>query len=150
MNAVYLYPSLGLFEGTVMSVGRGTDYPFQVIGHPDLKSNNFSFTPESRNGATDPLFKGIKCNGYKLDNFANIFLKNLRSIYLYWMIATYKELPDKTKYFNSYFDQLAGTSKLRQQIIAGMSEEDIHKSWKSDIDKFKIIRKKYLLYPDFE
>ena len=150
MNAVYLYPSLGLFEGTVMSVGRGTDYAFQVIGHPDLKSNNFSFTPESRNGATNPPFKKVKCNGFNLDNFASIYLKNLRSIYLYWLIATYKELSDKTKYFNSYFDQLAGTAKLRQQIIAGVSEEEIHKSWKSDIGKFKIIRKKYLLYPDFE
>ena len=150
MNAVYLYPSLGLFEGTVMSVGRGTDYAFQVIGHPDLKSNNFYFTPESRIGATDPPFKGVKCNGFNLDNFASIYLKNLRSIYLYWLIATYKELSDKTKYFNSYFDKLAGTSKLRQQIIAGVSEEEIHKSWKSDIGKFKIIRKKYLLYPDFE
>ena len=150
MSAVYLYPSLGLFEGTVMSVGRGTDFAFQVIGHPDLKSNNFSFTPESRNGATNPPFKKVKCNGFNLDNFASIYLKNLRSIYLYWLIATYKELSDKTKYFNSYFDKLAGTSKLRQQIIAGVSEEEIHKSWKSDIDKFKIIRKKYLLYPDFE
>ena len=140
MNSVYLYPSLGIFEGTVMSVGRGTDYPFQVIGHPDLKKSNFSFTPESMNGATDPPFKGIKCNGFKLDDFANIYLKNFRSLYLFWMLATYKDLPDKTNYFNSYFDQLAGTAKLRKQIIAGTSEEDIHKSWKSDIDKFKIIR----------
>ena len=150
MNAVYLYPSLGLFEGTVMSVGRGTDYPFQVFGHPDLKSSNFSFTPESRIGATDPPFKGIKCNGFNLENFANIYLKNLRSIYLFWLIATYKELPDKSGFFSLYFDQLAGTAKLRQQIIGGISDEEIHKSWKSDIDKFKNIRKKYLLYPDFE
>ncbi len=150
MNAVYLYPSLGLFEGTVVSVGRGTDLPFQVIGHPDLKNGNYSFTPESKPGAINPPFLGIKCNGYKLYDFADIYIKSLHEIYLYWLIATYKILPDKTIFFNSYFDQLAGTDKLRKQIIAGINEEDIHKSWQGDIAKFKKIRKKYLLYPDFE
>jgi uncharacterized protein YbbC (DUF1343 family) len=150
INSIYLYPSLGLFEGTVVSVGRGTDLPFQVIGHPDIKNGNYSFTPESKPGATNPPFKGIKCNGFKLNDFADIYIKNLKQIYLYWLTAAYKELPDKTNFFNSYFDQLAGTAKLRQQIIAGTNEDDIRKSWKSDIDKFKKIRKKYLLYPDFE
>jgi len=150
MNAVYLYPSLGLFEGTVVSVGRGTDFPFQLIGHPDLKDGNYTFTPESKPGANNPPLLGIKCNGIKLYDFANIYIKNLNEIYLFWLTATYNSLPDKTNFFNSYFDQLAGTDKLRKQIIAGTSEEDIRKSWQSDIAKFKIIRKKYLLYPDFE
>lgn len=150
INSVYLYPSLGLFEGTVVSVGRGTDYPFQVIGHPDIKNGNYSFTPVSKPGAANPPFKGIKCNGYKLDEFAEIYIKNIRQIYLYWLTAAYKELPDKANFFNSYFDKLAGTDKLRKQIIAGTKEEDIYKSWKGDIDKFKKIRKKYLIYPDFE
>jgi len=150
MNSVYLYPSLGLFEGTVISVGRGTNFPFQVIGHPDLKNDNFSFTPESKPGSTNPLFLGVKCNGYNLNNFANFYIKNLRQIYLFWLTTTYKDVPDKANFFNSYFDRLAGTGKLRQQIISGTSEDDIRKSWQNDIDKFKKIRKKYLLYPDFE
>lgn len=150
VQSIYLYPSLGLFEGTVVSVGRGTDLPFQIIGHPDIKKGNYSFTPESKPGATDPPFKGIKCNGYKLDEFADFYIKNIKEIYLYWLTATYKELPDKANFFNSYFDKLAGTDKLRKQIIAGANEEAIRKSWKSDIDKFKKIRKKYIIYPDFE
>lgn len=149
-SSIYLYPSLGLFEGTVVSVGRGTDFPFQVIGHPDIKNGSYSFTPESKPGATNPPFKGIKCNGYKLDEFADIYIKNIKEIYLYWLTAAYKELPDKANFFNSNFDKLAGTDKLRKQIIAGTNEEDIRKSWKGDIDKFKKIRKKYILYPDFE
>ena len=149
-QSIYLYPSLGLFEGTVVSVGRGTDLPFQIIGHPDMKKGNFSFTPESKPGAANPPFKGIKCNGYKLDEFADIYIKNIKEIYLYWLTAAYKELPDKANFFNSYFDKLAGNDKLRKQIIAGTNEEVIRKSWKSDIDKFKKIRKKYIIYPDFE
>ena len=150
MKAVYLYPSLGLFEGTAISVGRGTDYPFQVIGHPNLKDGNYTFTPESKPGARNAKYQGVKCNGYKLDDFADIYIKNLRKLYLFWMTATYKELPDTANYFNTYFDNLAGTDKLRKQIIAGVSDDDIHLSWKSDIEKFKKIRKKYILYPDFE
>ncbi|MFA5781533.1 MAG: DUF1343 domain-containing protein, partial [Bacteroidales bacterium] len=80
----------------------------------------------------------------------DFYIKNLRQIYLFWLTATYKDVPDKANFFNSYFDQLAGTAKLRQQIISGTSEDDIRKSWQSDTDKFKKIRKKYLLYPDFE
>ena len=149
-QSIYLYPSLGLFEGTVVSVGRGTDLPFQIIGHPDMNKGNYSFTPESKTGAANPPFKGIKCNGYKLDEFADIYIKNIKEIYLYWLTAAYKELPDKANFFNSYFDKLAGNDKLRKQIIAGTNEEVIRKSWKSDIDKFKKIRKKYIIYPDFE
>jgi len=150
MTSVYLYPSLGLFEGTVISVGRGTDLPFQVIGNPDIKNGNYTFTPVSKPGAINPPFLGIKCNGFKLGDFADLYIKNLRHIYLFWLTALYKDFPDKANYFNTYFDKLAGTTKLREQIIAGTSEEDIRKSWQSDIDKFKLIRKKYLLYPDFE
>jgi len=150
MKAVYLYPSLGLFEGTVVSVGRGTEYPFQVIGHPSLTNGNYTFTPESKPGASSPKYLGQKCNGYKLDDFADIYIKNLHKLYLFWLSATYKALPDTATFFNEYFDQLAGTSKLRKQIVDGVSEEAIHLSWKADIEKFKKIRKKYILYPDFE
>jgi uncharacterized protein YbbC (DUF1343 family) len=152
MDAIYLYPSLGLLEGTKISVGRGTDYPFQIIGCPDLKNTDFSFTPKSIKGeCSNPPYKGIKCNGYNLSNFADNYIKNIKRIYLFWLIGTYNEVSDKSNYFkSSFFDELAGTSKLRQQIINGMSEEDIRKSWIPDIEKFKKIRKKYLLYPDFE
>lgn len=150
MNAVYLYPSLGLFEGTVMSVGRGTDYQYQLIGHPDLKNGNYSFTPESKPGAKNPKFLGVKCNGYKLDDFADIYIKNLHKLYLFWLTAAYKSLQDTAHFFNDYFDNLAGTDKLRLQIIKGATEDEIHQSWKADIEKFKKIRKKYILYPDFE
>jgi uncharacterized protein YbbC (DUF1343 family) len=150
MNSVYLYPSLGLFEGTVISVGRGTSYPFQCFGHPDLSTGTFEFTPQSMPGAKYPPYMGKLCKGFLLDNFAEIYIKNLQQIYLYWLIASYKVLPDKATFFNAYFDKLAGSSDLRLQIIAGNDEETIRKSWQEDIMKFKKIRKKYLLYPDFE
>lgn len=150
MNSVYLYPSLGLFEGTVISVGRGTEYPFQCFGHPDLSSGTFEFTPQSKAGAKYPPYLGKLCKGFLLDNFAEIYIKNLQQIYLFWLIASYNELPDKSTFFNAYFDKLAGSSNLRLQIIAGKDEETIRKSWQDDIVKFKKIREKYLLYPDFE
>jgi len=150
MNAVYLYPSLAMFEGTVISVGRGTDLPFQVIGHPFLKSGTYTFTPKSMPGATAPLYEGKECKGYDLDNFAEVYVKNIRQIYLFWLMGCYQNMDDKANYFTPMFDKIAGTAKLRQQIISGVSEDDIRKSWKPDLDKFKLIRKKYLLYPDFE
>lgn len=150
MNAVYLYPSLGLFEGTVISVGRGTELPFQTIGYPGLKNAPYSFIPKSTEGAKNPPYLGTKCNGYNLSNFADIYVKNIRQLYLYWLINTYKNIDNKATYFNEYFDNLAGTSKLRNQIISGKEEEEIRKSWQDDIKKFKIIRRKHLLYPDFE
>lgn len=150
MDAVYLYPSLGLFEGTVVSVGRGTDYPFQLFGHPYLEKTKFCFVPQSNYGAVNPLYKGDTCYGYKLDDFAAIYLKNLHQLYLFWLQETYNELKDTTTFFNSYFNNLAGISTLKQQIISGVSEDDIRQSWQNDLLKFKDIRKKYLLYPDFD
>jgi uncharacterized protein YbbC (DUF1343 family) len=150
MNSVYLYPSLGLMEGTIISVGRGTNKPFQIIGNPGLTSGNFSFTPESKPGATNPPFLGEKCLGYDLENFSMIYIKNLKQIYLYWIIGSYEELKNKGNFFNPFFDKLAGTKKLREQIMNKVTEEEIRKSWQTDIAKFKTVRKKYLLYPDFE
>lgn len=150
MNSVYLYPSLGFFEGTVISVGRGTDYPFQCFGHPKLTDGTFLFTPKSTSGALNPPYMGTECKGFLLNNFAEVYIKNLNQLYLYWIIEAYKQLKDKTTFFNSYFDTLAGGTELRLQIIAGKDEETIRKTWADDIAKFKTIRKKYLLYPDFE
>lgn len=148
--SVYLYPSLALFEGTVISVGRGTDKPFEVIGAPELTSAPYSFTPQSKAGATHPPYEGQKCYGYELTDFGNIMIKNYQKIYLFWLKGTYKDYPDKTKFFNSYFNQLAGTDKLRQQIESGVSDDEIHKSWLPAINEFKKIRKRYLLYTDFQ
>lgn len=152
MEAIYLYPSLCLFEGTVISVGRGTNRPFQVFGHPDLKSGTYEFTPKSIKGmAVKPMFENQVCKGYDLVEFADDMICKYRKIYLFWLMESYKELGSKKDFFsNSMFDKLAGSSHLREMIIAGKTEEEIRKSWQQGIENFKIIRKKYLLYPDFE
>jgi len=150
MSSVFLYPSLALFEGTVISVGRGTDSPFEVIGNPLLKPTNFSFTPQSMPGAQTPLYQGQKCNGYDLSNFGTIMVKNYQKIYIFWLKGMYKDYPDKANFFNSYFRNLAGTDVLQKQIEQGMPEEEIRKSWEPGISAFLKIRKKYLLYPDFK
>ncbi len=150
MAAVYLYPSLCFFEGTVISVGRGTDKPFQVVGHPSLKDAPFKFTPQSRIGAKNPKYEGQVCYGYDLTNFGNGFIRDSRMIYLYWLIDLFNRYEKKSEFFNAYFNTLAGTDQLKNDIIAGKTEEEIRKSWKAGIDEFKTIRKKYLLYPDFE
>lgn len=157
MSSVYLYPSLGLFEGTVVSVGRGTDLPFQVIGHPTLQNPNFKgkkpnykFTPKPKPSAMDPKYNGQTCYGYNLAEFGTEYLKNIKKIYLFWLIGTYQNTPDKTTFFEENFNYHVGNSTLQQQIKDGVSEEEIRKSWKPGIDRFKTIRKKYLLYTDFE
>ena len=151
MKAIWLYPSLCLFEGTVVSVGRGTDKPFQVIGHPDLTDANIDFTPVDIPGvATDPPYEGKVCHGYDLGEFSEAFVKSAGTLYLFWLVDCYARLKDKTEFFNSYFDKLAGTDALRKQIIAGETEETIKKSWEADLATYKVMRKKYILYPDFE
>ncbi len=151
MSSVYLYPSLGLFEGTAISVGRGTDKPFQLLGHPYLKIFDYTFTPKSLSGfSMHPPYQDTLCYGYDLSEFGNAFMKNNQHLYLYWLIELYKSFPDKKKFFNPFFDKLAGTKSLKKQITEGLSEEEIHKSWANGIEQFKKIRKKYLLYPDFE
>ncbi len=150
MASVYMYPSLGLFEGTIVSVGRGTDLPFQVIGHPSLQKTNYTFIPQPKEGAMDPKYKGQVCNGYNLYNFGTEYMKNTKKIYLYWLIGTYKNTPDKTNFFDENFNYHAGNATLQKQIKEGADEDEIRKSWEEGINKFKIIRKKYLLYKDFE
>ena len=150
MTAVYLYPSLGLFEGTMVSVGRGTEKPFQVIGHPTLNTGSYKFTPKGMSGAKNPPYKGQLCNGHDLGKFGSMVIRNYKSIYLYWLTGAYRETPEKDQFFNNYFNTLAGTDKLKDQIEKEVPEEEIVKSWKSGILEFKKIRKGYLLYPDFE
>lgn len=150
MNAIYLYPSLGFFEGTIVSVGRGTGKPFQVIGVPDSAIKGYSFTPvKIPNVAENPPYENVKC--YGMDLTRNAFsVKTTKRLELKWLIGFYKNATDKTTYFNSFFDKLAGNETLRKQIESNVSETEIRNSWKADLDKYKLIRKKYLLYPDFE
>lgn len=146
-KAVYLYPSLCLFEGTAMSVGRGTDLPFQVYGSPNFSIGSFAFTPESKPGASmNPKYKGKQCFGQNLTGYAENYQNNPQQINLTWLIESYKLLSPKETYFTSYFDKLAGTDKLRLQIESGKTELEIRESWEADLNQFKEIRKKYLLY----
>ena len=149
-TSIYLYPSLGLFEGTVISIGRGTDFPFQVFGHPKLKDMPFSFTPESRPGASkNPPLKGELCHGVDLRDYNHSFFLELRQINLDWLILAYQSWPSKDKFFNSYFNTLMGSRQLRQQLTEGLDEQTIRESWKEGLENFMLVRSKYLLYPDF-
>lgn len=149
MESVYLYPSLCLFEGTIVSVGRGTDYPFSIFGYPGASEGNFSFTPESRVGASiSPPYKGIECKGYNLREEVQDIQKN-PGIRLNWLLMSYKSSPDKEKFFTPFFSKLAGTEELRQQIEAGFTEDEIKATWKQGLADFQKIRHRYLLYHDF-
>jgi uncharacterized protein YbbC (DUF1343 family) len=150
MAAVYLYPSLGLFEGTVVSVGRGTDLPFQVIGHPALQKGPFTFTPQPKPGAMEPKYKGQLCRGYNLVDFGKEYMKDSKKVYLFWLIGMYENTPDKATFFDENFNYHAGNASLQQQIKEGKTESEIRYSWQDGLKKFKVIRKKYLLYKDFD
>jgi uncharacterized protein YbbC (DUF1343 family) len=150
MNSIYLYPSLCFFEGTAISEGRGTEFPFEVFGHPRLENVFFSFTPESIPGkSTDPKLKGQACMGLDLRYLRNSRERD-RRINLSWLLFAYENFPDKESFFIPYFEKLAGTDSLRRQIIDGLGEEEIRSTWENELASFKRIRKKYLLYPDFE
>jgi uncharacterized protein YbbC (DUF1343 family) len=145
-NSVYLYPSICFFEGTNISLGRGTGFPFQVYGAPELPDRGFSFTPQSVPGAKNPPFLGKKCYGEDLRNASRDNLVPSPQINLDWVIKAYNDYPDKSKFFTPYFDVLAGGPELREQIQKGLTSKEIHKTWKDELMKFKEIRKKYLLY----
>lgn len=140
-QAINLYSSLCLFEGTNISVGRGTEKQFQVYGSPFLPKTVFNFTPIPNFGAKDPLYKNEVCNGEDLSK-----IQKLNGLELKWLLKTYLDTPIKSSYFNSFFTKLAGTKKLQQQIEENNSEVQIRATWQQDIEKFKKIRKKYLIY----
>jgi uncharacterized protein YbbC (DUF1343 family) len=150
MRSVYLYPSLCFFEGTTVSIGRGTDFPFQVIGHPDFALGSYIFIPEPTKGSKTPKLMGRSCSGVNLSATPLEVLRKEEKINFSYLLSFYQALPDKKSFFNSYFNLLAGNSVLKQQIIEGKSEEEIRKTWAFDLEKFKKIREKYLLYRDFE
>lgn len=147
--AVYLYPSLCLFEGTVVSVGRGTDKPFMQWGHPLFEGKTKeSFRPASVVGATHPPYEGQTCYGRVLDQPGEASQRT--GFRLEWLLQAYQWYPDKDKFFTDFFEKLAGTRLLRRQIQQGMTEQQIRSSWEPQLAQFKKIRKKYLLYRDFE
>jgi uncharacterized protein YbbC (DUF1343 family) len=145
-NSVYLYPSICFFEGTTLSLGRGTSFPFQVFGSPLLPDKGFSFIPESVPGAKNPPLLGVKCFGTDLRDALIMNLVPRPELNLGWLIGAYNDFPDKDKFFNSYFDVLAGGPTLREQIRKGMTAEQIKATWKEGLEKFGKIREKYLLY----
>jgi len=145
-TSVYLYPSLCFFEGTTLSLGRGTSYPFQVFGSPDLPDKGFSFVPESVSGAKNPPLLGVKCFGTDLREAIKMKLVPKPQINMDWIISAYNDFPEKDKFFNNYFDVLAGGPLLRQQIQKGMTAEEIRATWKDGLEEYAKIRKKYLLY----
>ena len=140
-KSINLYPSLCLFEGTNVSVGRGTDKPFQHFGSPYLKFYSYAFQPKSGPGSKYPKHENKTCVGKNLENYPY-----LSSINLKWLIESYNQTNNKDSFFNSFFDKLAGTDKLRTQIISGLNEKEIRSSWKTGLKEFKKTRIKYLLY----
>jgi uncharacterized protein YbbC (DUF1343 family) len=142
-QAINLYPSLCFFEGTNVSIGRGTDQQFQIYGSPYLTKFHWSFIPEPNAGSKEPPQNGKICCGEDLSQYPR-----LNRIELKWLIEAYHETEQPEKFFNNYFTNLAGTKKLRQQIESGMTEDDIRATWKPGLDRFREMRKKYLIYPD--
>ncbi|HAJ99069.1 MAG TPA: DUF1343 domain-containing protein [Bacteroidales bacterium] len=152
MLSIYLYPSLCFFEGTAISVGRGTEFPFQVFGSERLPSERFpfTFTPKSISASTNPPLLGLKCNGKDLRQLSKEEIRASRRINLSYLLKAFHYFPDKSRFFNPFFDRLAGTNLLRNQIKAGLTEQQIRESWQPGLNAFRAIRAKYLLYPDFE
>jgi len=151
MRAVYLYPALGLFEGTAINVGRGTDFPFEVFGHPRFADSLFSYMPScSGKGTTNPPHCNKKCYGVDLRNIPEDTLRQTFQLNINYLKYAYDHFPEKDKFFNSFFENLCGSPRLRQQIISGQATDSIRKSWQPALTKFKEIRKKYLIYEDFE
>ncbi len=151
MASIYMYPSMCLFEGTIVSVGRGTAKPFQQFGYPELTGGNVTFTPLPVKGAAEnPLYNGKTCHGFDVSTYGEVYVKFYKNVYLFWILNLYKTSPVKEKFFNNYFNLLAGNDILKQQIIDGKSEEEIRKTWEPALTKFKETRRKYLIYRDFE
>lgn len=143
--AITLYPSLCFFEATTVSVGRGTERPFEMYGHPNFRQTNYAFIPMPTTGAKEPLWQNKICNGYDL---RTVQRKRAYEINLNWLINARDQLGDSVTFIDqrNFFDRLAGTSELRKQLAAGMSAKEIKATWKPGIDQFTKIRQKYLIY----
>lgn len=150
MRAVWLYPSLVLFEGTQISIGRGTEMPFQLIGHPELTQGDTYFIPVSRPESTNPPLINKQCRGWDLSDKDPESIFRESSISLDWMLKAYRAYNRKDSFFlqTGIFDKLAGTDQLRKQIESQMTAADIKATWSSDLEEFKKTRAKYLIYPE--
>jgi len=146
--SIYLYPSLCLFEGTVLSEGRGTLFPFQVLGHPLLKNKyDFTFTPKSIDGMSkNPPLENQLCYGIDFRKMDLEKIRNEKQLNIKLLMDIYKFFPDKEHFFNPFFNKLAGNDVLMQQIKTGKTEKEIRDSWQADLNNYKTKRKKYLLY----
>lgn len=147
IHSIYLYPSTCLFEGTVMSLGRGTSFPFEVYGHPQYKGSDFSFTPRSVPGAKNPPLLNKRCHGIDLREVPDELIRN-NKFDLSYVIDAYNNLNMGEKFFTSFFEKLVGVDYIRKDIIAGKTAEEIRKKWAPDVEAFKLQRKPYLLYPE--
>lgn len=148
MNSVYLYPYLGLFEGTNVSIGRGTDFPFQVVGRPEFKGD-YLFIPRSIPGVSDhPKHEGKECGGFVVNDVNLPRFFEQPSLNLDWFLLFYaKNTPANGPYFKNFIFKLIGNSTFKDQVIAGLSAQEIKQTWQSDLEEYKAMRKKYLLYP---
>lgn len=152
MESVYLYPSVCFFEGTIMSLGRGTDKPFQIYGHPDFAIGDYEFTPTSMPGAKSPPLMGKQCRGFELQEYGQDYFYTKKKLDFQWLIQSYSYFKEQGKgdtFFSSFFEKLAGTAKLREIIINGYDSGEAGEQWKNDLSKYMLMRQKYLLYPDF-
>ena len=150
-EAIFLYPSLCFFEGTNISVGRGTDRPFEMYGAPQLTVGDYRFAPHAIPGVSEnPPFKDKECRGFLLHEEAVKSLNEPGSLNLSYLLNAYQNNTDKEHFFlgNKFIDKLAGTARLREQIVAGFSEKEIRASWQPALERFREVRKKYLLYDD--
>ena len=144
-HSIYLYPSTCLFEGTVVSMGRGTDAPFEVYGHPELEAREFSFVPQPNEGSKNPPHNGKLCYGVDLRGVADedIWREGLD---LEYVIDAYHDLDMGDKFFTPMFEKLIGVEYVRKMIIEGRSADDIEKMWQAELEEYKTLRSKYLIY----
>jgi uncharacterized protein YbbC (DUF1343 family) len=151
-TAILLYPSLCFFEGTVVSVGRGTDKQFQVMGAPGATVGDFTFTPQPREGAKSPPQQGKQCRGFDLSGLPVDSLRQRNMLNISYLLDFYKNYPKKAEFFlkTAHFDALAGSGELKKQIVEGKTEAEIRAGWQAGLRKFKEVRKRYLMYYDFE
>ncbi len=147
MQAIYLYPSICLFEGTVVSLGRGTDKPFQVYGHPQMTGCNYTFTPRSVSAAKNPPQRDKLCHGVDLSRLSQDSIR-ARGIDLTYVIHAYRNLNMDERFFTSFFELLTGTDSVRHMIMEGRTADEIRASWQPDVEQFKQQRRPYLLYPE--
>lgn len=147
-QSIYLYPTLCFFEGTEVSVGRGTDKPFRIYGSPDM-DGPFSFTPESKDGASKPKHEGQVCHGYDKTEYAEDHDNNIQQLQIEWIADACSQYGGKT-FFGNYFRLLAGNDEFSKQIKQGLSPDEIRESWREELESFKKTRAKYLIYDDFE